>query len=74
MQRISTERLKRRAKDVYYWTKELERVVIEMREKTRLLEETRVRTENWTLTDPGFRRAESSLLRTFTRSGSGSSR
>jgi len=46
LQRISTERLKRRGKDIYYWMKELERVITDMREETRLLEQMRIRTEN----------------------------
>lgn len=46
LQRISTERLKRRAKDIYFWQKELERNVYQMREESRLLQELRVRVEN----------------------------
>lgn len=46
MQRISTERLKRRARDIHCWMKELEKFIIEMREETRLLEELRIRNDN----------------------------
>jgi len=46
LQKISTERLKRRSKDIYYWLKEVERMVLDMREETRLLEELRIRVEN----------------------------
>ncbi|CAG7826748.1 unnamed protein product [Allacma fusca] len=46
LQRISTERLKRRSKDVYYFWKELERMILDMREETRLLQELRTRVEN----------------------------
>lgn len=37
LQRISSERLKRRSKDIYYWMKELERLVIQVIFKSQLL-------------------------------------
>jgi hypothetical protein len=37
LQRISSERLKRRSKDIYYWMKELERLITVRKQLIRYL-------------------------------------